>query len=187
MNSEKVTPYFIKMANCAKSEASLSKIKNCDGNVFSSKAERDEFIVQYYEQLYTKPSTEPDNLSGCIESFLGPEIMAHPLVKDSILTKAEQLKLESPLTLFELDEASRNANKKSAAGIDGLSGKFIFRFCPVLRRPLLRYANCCFNNGCLTDTFRTASIRLIPKKDDLGAIKNWRPISLLSNLYGLKQ
>ena len=58
LNSEKVTPYFIKMANCAKPEASLSEVKNADGNAFSSKADRDEFILQYYEQLYTKPLTE---------------------------------------------------------------------------------------------------------------------------------
>jgi hypothetical protein len=35
----------------------------------------------------------------------------------------------------------------------------------------------------LTTNFRSASIKLIPKKGDPGDIKNWRPISLLSNLY----
>jgi hypothetical protein len=37
--------------------------------------------------------------------------------------------------------------------------------------------------GALTDTFRTASIRLIPKKSDTTKLKNWRPISLLSCYY----
>ena len=53
----------------------------------------------------------------------------------------------------------------------------------MLRKPPLRYANCCFAKGTLSDSFRTASIRLIPKKGELGNIKNWRLISLLSNLY----
>ena len=44
------------------------------------------------------------------------------------------------MTLFELDEAVKKANKKSAAGIDGLSGKFISKFWSILRKPLLRYA-----------------------------------------------
>jgi hypothetical protein len=35
----------------------------------------------------------------------------------------------------------------------------------------------------MPDAFRTASIRLIPKKGDVTRIKNWRPISLLSNFY----
>ena len=99
------------MANCAKSEASLSEVKNADGNAFSSKADRDEFIVQYYEKLYTKPLIEPDDLSGCIDSFLGPEILAHPLVKNSILTKDEQLKLESPLTLLNLTKPLKMLTK----------------------------------------------------------------------------
>ena len=104
-------------------------------------------------------------------------------MQGSILTNSERLKLENPLTLFELDKAVKRANKNSAAGIDGLSGKFILKNWPVLRKPLLRYANCCFAKGTLSDSFRTASIRLIPKKGELGNIKNWRLISLLSNLY----
>ena len=183
LNSEKVTPYFVKMTKCAKSEASLSVITDDAGAVFASKTERDEYVVNYYEKLYSIPPSEPANLSGCIHSFLGQEILDHPLVKDSILTQAECKKLESPLTLYELDEAVKNANKKSAPGVDGLSGKFIQKFWPVLRKPLLRYSNCCFAKGSLSDSFRTASIRLIPKKGELGNIKNWRPISLLSNLY----
>ena len=75
------------------------------------------------------------------------------------------------------------SNKNSAAGGDGISGKFITKFWPLLRRPLLNYAQECFKKGILSDTFRTANIRLIPKKGDLSNIKNWRPISLLSNLY----
>ena len=184
INSEKITPYFIKMANCAKNETSLTSIKNDLGSKeFSSKAERDEFIVSYYANLYTKPQNEPQSLGGCIEKFLGNDIVSHPIVHGSILTNSERLKLENPLTLFELDEAVKQANKNSAAGIDGLSGKFILKNWPVLRKPLLRYANCCFAKGTLSDSFRTASIRLIPKKGELGNIKNWRLISLLSNLY----
>ena len=183
LNSEKITPYFIKMAKCAKPDALLSEIKNENGNEFLSKNDRDEYIVKYYEKLYTKPVTEKENLSGCIEEFLGPEILAHPIVQSSILTKTERDKLEKPLTIFELDEAVKLSNKNSAAGGDGISGKFITKFWPLLRRPLLNYAQECFKKGILSDTFRTANIRLIPKKGDLSNIKNWRPISLLSNLY----
>ena len=35
----------------------------------------------------------------------------------------------------------------------------------------------------MTDTFKSATIRLIQKKGKISNIKNWRPISLLSNLY----
>ncbi len=38
-------------------------------------------------------------------------------------------------------------------------------------------------NNSLPDFFKTAVIKLIPKKGDTSLIKNWRPISLLSNFY----
>jgi Reverse transcriptase (RNA-dependent DNA polymerase) len=40
-----------------------------------------------------------------------------------------------------------------------------------------------FQEKTLTDNFRCASIRLIPKKGDCSQIKNWRPISLLNCFY----
>ena len=45
LNCEKITPHFIKMAKCARSEFTLSKIKNDDGAPFASKKETDEYIV----------------------------------------------------------------------------------------------------------------------------------------------
>jgi hypothetical protein len=58
-------------------------------------------------------------------------------------------------------------------------------FWQFFRTPLLNYANCCFDKGELTPLFRTAKIRLIPKKGDLKKIENWRPISLLNCFYKL--
>ena len=98
------------MANCAKKSSSLAEIKNVAGNEFQTKSERDEFIVSYYEKLYTKPADDPDNLNGCIDNFLGPTILTHPIISASKLTQSENEKLDLPLTLFELDEAAKNAN-----------------------------------------------------------------------------
>jgi hypothetical protein len=72
---------------------------------------------------------------------------------------------------------------KSAPGIDGISNSFIREFWSYIRVPLLKYCNSCFNKGSLTQNFRGASIKMIPKKGELSNLKNWRPISLLSNIY----
>jgi hypothetical protein len=74
---------------------------------------------------------------------------------------------------------------KSAPGLDGISNYFIKTFWVYLRNPLLKYASCCRVKGRLTNNFRRAKIRLIPKKGDTSKINNWRPISLLSCLYKL--
>jgi hypothetical protein len=53
----------------------------------------------------------------------------------------------------------------------------------VFRNPLKKYADRSFLNGQLTHNFRTAIIKLIPKKGSSSDIKKWRPISLLSCMY----
>jgi hypothetical protein len=60
---------------------------------------------------------------------------------------------------------------------------FIKRFWNYFRVPLFRYALCCYNKGLLTTNFRSACTKLIPKKGEKNLLKNWRPISLLSNMY----
>ncbi len=72
---------------------------------------------------------------------------------------------------------------RSAPGVDGLSNLFIKKYWQFLRIPLLKYANHCFLSGHFTTNFRSAAIKLIPKKGSDSNIKNWRPISLLSNMY----
>ena len=183
LNSEKITPSFLKILRGSNVTAKLSDICDSDGNAFANDLDRTNYIVNFFRGIYTKPATEPENLTGCIEKFLGPEIVSSSLVKNSILTAAERTKLESSFAINELDDAIKKANMNSAAGIDGLSTRFISKFWKYFRVPLFKYATCCFRKGTLTSTFKSATIRLIPKKGENTSIKNWRPISLLSNLY----
>jgi hypothetical protein len=122
-----------------------------------------------------------DNTS--IPTFLGPEICNSSIVKNSILTEAEKILVNGLFTVQELDEAARESKTATASGPDGIGNACIKKIWPFIRKPLTDYANCCLNNGRLTDNFRTASIKLIPKKGDKSKIGNWRPISLLNCLY----
>ena len=71
----------------------------------------------------------------------------------------------------------------SAPGINGISNKFIKKYWELFRYPLFNCANHMFEIGTMPDSFKTAKIKLIPKKGDCGKLKNWRPISLLDNFY----
>jgi hypothetical protein len=134
--------------------------------------------------LYEKPREDNNNANQNIEGFLG-EIKNHPLVLSSKLSEAEKESLDQDLTVTELDNALKECNMKSALGLDGISNYFIREFWSYLRQPLLKYAKCCRGKGRLTNSFRRAKIRLIPKKGDTSKLNNWRPISLLNCLYKL--
>jgi len=131
--------------------------------------------------LYTKEELRDKDLT--IEEFLGQDICNDPIVKNSKLTETEKTYFDTPITQDELDIAMKGSNQRSAPGIDGYPGKFINQFWYVFRDPLYKCMHESFRLGRLPDSFRTAVIKLLPKKGDISKMKNWRPISLLSNFY----
>jgi Reverse transcriptase (RNA-dependent DNA polymerase) len=181
LSSEKPSPIFLSLAK-NNSSGNLNEIKNDAGEVFMCPEDRANYIFDKYQSLFRKEDTEP--LPGdAIESFLGPTILNNPIVRNSKLTQEESDTLDQPLTIIELDDAVKKCRNRSAPGADGFSNTFIKKIWNDLRYPLLNYALHCFNSGSLTQNFRSAKIKLIPKKGDPSKLNNWRPISLLSNFY----
>jgi hypothetical protein len=107
-----------------------------DGAMFDSTLRQKNYIREYFANSYKKPAHEPENLNGCIENFLGPEILNHPLTLNLKLNEAERNRLDRDISGEELDESLEGANLSSAAGIDGLSTKFIKRFRYIFKTPL---------------------------------------------------
>ncbi len=182
LNSENITPHFLNLARGNKSEACLNDILDDNGLNFQSDTARKEYIRSYYQNLYRSPASDQNIGADCIREFLGEEILNSRLVQDSRISEATAARLELPLSLDELDKSASQGNK-SASGMDGLSNCFIKKFWYLLRIPLYRYTTHCSRTGALTQSFKTASIKLIPKKGDCTKLKNWHPISLLSCLY----
>jgi exonuclease III len=179
--AEKMTPRFLHLAK-ENNSADLSMIKDLYGNPFPCPQERGEHITSFYETLYKNPATIPADFSNCVTNFLG-DLVNHPAIRGCMLNEEESSRLDLALTIDELDEAVEHVNLKSAPGIDGLNNKFIKKFWKYFRVPLFENITECIGKRELTRTFRTALIRLIPKKGDISMIKNWRPISLLTCFY----
>jgi exonuclease III len=181
LNSEKMTPLFLRLAQ-EKCCASLDEVKDDAGLPFRDSGDRDKYITDFYSNLYKIPRNARVDFTNCVENFLGV-LVDHPAVVGCKLSEDERNSLETDITVEELDEAVAKCNGNSAPGIDGIGNRFIKKFWSFFRIPLLEYILVCNNRGTLTETFRTALIRLIPKKGDVSHIKNWRPISLLSCFY----
>jgi hypothetical protein len=124
LNAEKATPLLVSLAKKSGKGDSLDNIKNNDGVVFDNSEERQEFIREYFANLYKRD----DFVHGSIKEFLGPDICNHPTVRLSKLTAQERQDLDNPLAIIELDKALNNANMRSAWGIDGYSYRFIREF-----------------------------------------------------------
>jgi hypothetical protein len=183
VNMEKMTPAFLAIAKNTRRDASLSDLRDDNDAVFRTGKERDDYIVNYFKNIYSiKPDTDT-GLRGCIERFLGPEILNIPEVVNSKITGEQQLILDRDIEINELDLAIKKMKSKSVGGPDGIGVPVYKKFWPFLRHALLNYCSEMMRTENLSPSFLTSSIRLIPKKGDNSKIKNWRPISLLNVGY----
>jgi len=183
LNDEKITPHFMSIVKTKNAGDSLDNIKKDDGSDFISKEERKNFIGSYYANIYKQPNNASKQTSvNDIYRFLG-NISEHPTVVNAKLTEQEKNELESEISDAELTQSINNANLSSAPGADGISNRFIKHFWEYFRNPLLKLCKKCFDDDSLPMLFRTANIKLIPKKGDSSKISNWRPISLLNCFY----
>ena len=88
-----------------------------------------------------------------------------------------------PITHYELTKALGETKIGSSPGLDGYTYAIIKLLWPLIGHPVTKGFEIMVEKEELYPNLRTASIKLIPKKGDCTQIKNWRPISLLSNVY----
>jgi hypothetical protein len=179
LNHEKPSKSFIEIANAIKKNDDILSILNDTGTPFVSENDREQYITNFYSNLYRKD----EGVGGEVEDFLGEEICAHPVVSESKLKNHEKEALEADLTLDKLTKALGESNMRSAPGIDGFSNKYIYKFWYFLKYSLFKCCKESLESGSPVSSFTTAQIRIIPKQGDITKLKNWRPISLLSNFY----
>jgi Reverse transcriptase (RNA-dependent DNA polymerase) len=181
INNEKMTPFFLKLCKGNFAQSDIDEICDDSGSEFEDPEARNEFIYNYFAQVYRLPAGARNNFEGCIQD-LG-DLADHPLVTACKLTEAVSQALDAHLSIEELDRSVNECELNSAGGPDGFNNKFVKKFWPVLRIPVHKYAETCFRKRILTDSFNNANIKLIPKKGNAKNIKDWRPISLLSCFY----
>ncbi len=86
-----------------------------------------------------------------------------------------------PVNKEEMLRVIEAMNPRKASGYDEISVKLIQDSCYELVDPLLYICNLSFSEGIVPAKLKTAKVVPIHKKDDKHSVKNYRPISLLSN------
>ena len=139
-------------------------------NIISEPAEIRQRVTAFYTQLY---SPEPIN-QGDLE-FMKKHAAPLP---DHIAAIFER-----PLSLDEVLKSLRSQNNRKLPGIDGLPADFFKKFEELFAPDILEVYNFSIQNNRLPLSSRRAIITLLPKTGDLGALTNWRPVSLLCSDY----
>jgi hypothetical protein len=161
LTNERMNPAFLALVK-NRTNGKLAGICNDNGEEFLWDKDREKHIFDTYEKLYKKIDTPlNDNI---IEEFLGPDVLNSDLVRNSKLSPEESAWLDRPLTLAELDISANKGKLCSAPGSDGFSNYLIKKIWPYIRIPFFNYTTHCYNLGILMPNFRSATIRLIPKK-----------------------
>jgi hypothetical protein len=156
LNGERMTPFFLKMIRGNTQTSSMKSICDYQGRAFDNQKDQNKFIKNHFANSYKKNPDKQVNLEGCIEDFLGAEILAHPVRQNLKLNEIEKQSLEGPITEEELDYALEGANLSSAPGLDGINTRFIKRFWVYFKKPLVRYAEKSFETRFLTQSFRSS-------------------------------
>ena len=88
-----------------------------------------------------------------------------------------------PFTDDEISDALFQIGPLKAPGPDGFPARFFQRNWEVLREEVIGAVRIFFDEGVMPEGVNNTSIVLIPKKDNLDELKDFRPISLRNVIY----
>ena len=170
---ERPIRYFLRLQSSHAQKSQMSSIYNSSGAEVSFQEEIERVHFDFYSSLFSEEPVDL-NFQDDLLSSLSRQLSPH------------QASLwEGTMTIDEISFAIKNMNTNKSPGPDGLTVEFYRKFWDVLSPRLVQVYNACFEAGemCNPGSMKTSNTRVIFKKGDRKALKNWRPISLLNVDY----
>ena len=169
---ETPTKFFFLQEQIKQKKKHIKTLENDQGETIKDPKQILKLTKTYYEDLHKKFQTSKENQNILLENIT------------TKLTNTQSENLSTNFTEKELKCAIDEIQKDKSPGIDGLPIEFYVSFWEIVKHDFMEVVNQTFqNNKKLSPTQRSAVITLIPKKDNLHKIENWRPISLLCADY----
>lgn len=153
------------------SPVSISRIRSPDGEVLTDPSQINKQFAAYYQELYSSKVR-----------FTEPELQAYlEGVNLPCLTEATRERLDSPITLKELQLAVKSLQGGKTPGPEGYPAEFYKQYAddilPIYREVLLKT----LESGTLPPSMSEAVIVVLPKPGkDPGLCSSYQPISLLN-------
>jgi hypothetical protein len=167
--AEKPTKFFYARAKMKQAKTYIKHLQSSNGSLATGKAML-EVASRYYQRLFNHKQTTSSSQHH-IWSFLSAKL---PL--------SWKTKLEQPLSIKELQEATNKLSKNKSPGLNGIPIE-LFQQLPSLLQALLLVWNDSTKNNYTIKSFQIGVISLIHKKNDPAEITNYRPITLLNSDY----
>jgi len=149
---------------------SMLHLKKSDGTVTTNPKEMRTMAIDFYTELF---SDGPCDI-GCMEDLF------KELPK---LTDAQRNQMDFEIDIDEITQAVNQLSSGRVPGIDGLPSEFYKQFWDLLKDDLFDVFKSSYKRKELPTSCKRAVLSLLPKKGDLGLLKNWRPVAILCTDY----
>ena len=168
---EKNSKYFFNIEKRNSYKKSINKLKTPVNIITEDQSEILEEMRSFYKDLYSKQLLEDGSIF--LNNLDLPSQMPQE-TKNDLMTDIEIDEVEKSMKMLQLNKSP---------GEDGLPIEFYRKFWNEIKKYLFNSYKYSLTNGNLSITQKRGVISLLPKKNDLLLLKNWRPLTLLNVDY----
>ena len=127
----------------------------------------------------------PRDKNASIENFL-KEIKDHPETLGNKLSDGEREATDKEISLEELKETLEDTNSGKTPGTDGVDKEFLTRYWSMIGQTICYAQKTFIAEEKLNEFLDSGLIKILQKGGTKGELlKDWRPITLLSQIYKL--
>jgi hypothetical protein len=163
------TRYFHRKATWRAKKNKIRKLKKDDGSIVQTQTELENLANDYFRNMYTK------------DTLVAPE-----LIEELIEQKVDQQMNDNLIREFtdeEIGDTLFQIAPLKVPGADGFLARFFQRNWGLLKHEIITAVKKFFSEGTMPTEINETIIVLIPKTNDLEALKDFRPISLCNVIY----
>ena len=168
---EKNSKYFFNIEKRNSYKKSINKLRLPDKSITENQETILTEMKSFYKNLYSKQTLED---SDTFLNKINPPTTIPTPIDDS---------LQADIDLDEIEKAMKMMQLNKSPGEDGLPIEFYKCFWNEIKTYLFSSYKYSIENGSLSITQKRGVISLLPKKNDLLLLKNWRPLTLLNVDY----
>lgn len=169
-NEEKGSKAFYNIEQRNNRRAQIDKLTLDNKQVITDNKIIDNEIFNFYSKLYSSQHIEQADIDNMLRHYNN--------IGD--LTEQDKINLNKPFELKEIKKTIDRMNSNKSPGGDGLTKEYYQAAWEHIKYDIQSFIQSLPNIDSLPTDITTGVIKLLPKKNDLTLLKNWRPISLLN-------